>query len=75
MLLPLDSTDDDAFDALLRRVLSQFPNREKATSGWRLLEPRLRLLKTLGSLSQSQANMLLYDRPGPHRFGPSTSTY
>ena len=75
MLVPADSTDDDAFDDLLRRVLTQFPKRETTTLGWRLLEPRLRLLKTLGALSQSQANVLLYDRPGRHRFSPFTGTY
>ena len=75
MLLPADLTNDHAFDALLRCVLSQSSKQEKAAPGWRMLEPRLRLLKTLGFLSQSRANVLLYDRPGRHRFSPFTGTY
>ena len=68
MVFSSDLTDDQDFDAFLRRALSRFPKQEGAAQGWQRLAPRLAALSRVEPLSPLQVAALLVDRPGPHVF-------
>jgi hypothetical protein len=69
MVFSTDSTDDQDFDASLRRALARFPQQEGAAQGWQRLAPRLAVLSGVKPLSPWQVATLPVDRPGPYEFG------